>query len=443
MLFDFTTKQALAFINTGTAPLSNAIDGNYAIVANNGANSVSVIDVSKKQVINTVEFPGAVGGVTLNGLTGYVVVNAGTSTGYVQSFTITPSSNGFPVPAGNPNSDSTVQTIRAINGNCPVATQAMIDEFGTLTGQDYLDAARDLGPGLKLVQFSLEKLDLLLHKELESALYSSKEGTIPFVIAGYDNLDEGVNGPYNGYSIDSYYQMFGVTHDWKGAKWLATIGASESYMKVRPQPVKASYNTVWAALGGAGQSSRWHYGLDTIFGYSFIDGTRHIDFIDEKATTDHGAWNISFDGKLGYDFTNRVLDAMIYDDVSYIYGQENSYSETNSPAANLHVKNETISQIRNMLGLSFSSKQTKAFKIFADASWVYEHYFNNNTYQAAFVGTDVYGTYSQTEPSQNYARIHTGFKGEYKNFEWKLAYTGLFAKRFSENSASVKFGYKF
>ncbi len=90
-----------------------------------------------------------------------------------------------------------------------------------------------------------------------------------------------------------------------------------------------------------------------------------------------------------------------------------------------------------------TSKTHESFKVFADAAWVYEHYLNNNTYYGAFSGTDVYGGFVQTKPSENYGRIHTGFKGIYQSLEWQLAYTGLFAQKFSENSGSIKLGYKF
>jgi hypothetical protein len=82
-------------------------------------------------------------------------------------------------------------------------------------------------------------------------------------------------------------------------------------------------------------------------------------------------------------------------------------------------------------------------KIFMDLSWMYEGYLNNNDYQAAFEGTDVYGTYSQSIPTNNYIRPHAGFKGTHRNLTWQISYTGLYGKKYVESSASAKISYKF
>jgi hypothetical protein len=146
--------------------------------------------------------------------------------------------------------------------------------------------------------------------------------------------------------------------------------------------------------------------------------------------------------------------------MGYLFGQEQAYSEKYAPGANLNVRDENISVFRNALGLVCEKqvavwhskiKKTQVsepaypdeIRVFADLSWVYENYLNNNSYQAAFIGTSVYGTYNQQVPICNYGRVHAGFKGNYKNLDWKLSYTGLFAKKYIENSASIKFGFKF
>jgi uncharacterized protein with beta-barrel porin domain len=74
---------------------------------------------------------------------------------------------------------------------------------------------------------------------------------------------------------------------------------------------------------------------------------------------------------------------------------------------------------------------------------VYEFYTRSNNFQARFVGTGVYGTFSQKNPTSNYARLGAGIVGTHKKFSYRLAYDGLFGKRFIEQSASLKLGYTF
>lgn len=342
---------------------------------------------------------------------------------------------------GNPG--QIVEVFEQIDGNCPGPTQLIINQAKDSSPSGQYEICSESCPAFKIIQFSLEKLDLLLHKELEESLYSNQDKNEVFTLFGYDNLDQGPGGSYNGYSVDSYYQLLAASGKWLGARWLGSIGASESYIKARPQDAKANYNTLWLAFGGSRASSRWSYGLDALYSYSFIHARRHVGYLNATAKTSHGAWNLSFDAKIAYDNKNPIIATQIYDDVSYIYGSEHSYHESGAPGANLKVKDETISQIRNMLGFVFQTQKGHYVNLFADASWVYEHYFNQNIFYGAFLGTDVYGSFRQKRPPENYGRIHTGLKGSYKEFEWKIAYTGLYSYNFSESSASIKLGYKF
>ena len=298
-----------------------------------------------------------------------------------------------------------------------------------------------------MIQFSLEKLDLLLHKELEDALYKAEDKWSGFVLGGYDNLSQKAVSPekgYNGYTVQSYYQLLGFTYGGKSADFLGAIGASESYMNLNPASGFASYPTAWASIGFSFQSSRWQAGLKGLGGYSFIKAQRSMDYLNLVANTNHNAWNTSVEGKLAYTYQYDIDHAKVtfYDTPSYLYGQENTYTESGATGANFNVKNEKLSVIRNAFGLVFNSEIKKKGKanteFFFDGSWVFEYYFTNNSYQAAFQGTDVYGNYHQTIPTRNFGRIHGGFKGGHAKFDWSVVYTGLFGSHFMENSASLK-----
>lgn len=338
------------------------------------------------------------------------------------------------------------------------ATPAIQDVYNDLSGMSALMQTANLNlynPAYKTIQYSLEKLDLLIHKELESVLYGAQEGLVPFIMAGYDHLKQDRVSPYAGYDIDSYYQFLGLSYDWGAMKYLAAVGASESYMSLDSlndylkadlpseyyRTNKASYNTVYGTLGISGHHKRWQYGLDALYGYSFIHTKRALQ--NATASSHHGAWDLSFDAKLSYKMKKRLYTLMPYDSVGYLYGHENEYTESGASGLDMKVKNENISVIRNALGLAFDTANSEAIKFFVDGSWVYDLYKNSQGYKAAFINTELYGTYHQTIPSRNYGRVHTGFKGVHKDFDWRVAYTGLFGKHFQENSVSVKFAYKF
>jgi hypothetical protein len=356
------------------------------------------------------------------------------------------------------NAGVTAKLLNLINGHCPPGTQAIINQILGLPLDQQAHALSALTPAFKIIQYSLEKLDLLLHKELNDVLYSDQKGTVPFILAGYDNLSQKAVNSYNGYTVQTYYQMLGLTHDWKNVKWLAGVGAAESYMNVNPVIANSTYPTVYGTLGAFGKLKNWEMGADFLFGYSFIKTHRTMSFINETASSSHGAWNTSLEFKGAYvqRFDKTVIK--YYDNVSYLYGIENVYTETGAPGANFIVKNEQLSALRNEVGFKvdrifkkkFLFKKKSAYKksapailkdsskVFVDASWVYDYYTNNNAYIGSFSGTDVFGTYKQTNPAKNFGRIHTGFIGTHKEFNWKLAYTGLFGKNFVENSASLK-----
>ena len=154
-------------------------------------------------------------------------------------------------------------------------------------------------------------------------------------------------------------------------------------------------------------------------------------------------WNVSAHVKLSYVHKTDNYIFTPYEEVGYLYGEENNYHEHGAPYVNLYVKDETASVFRNLLGFNLACKIDDHSHFILDGAWVYEDYLSNNHYKAAFENTDVYGTFKQTEPDKNYARIRTGFTGTSGKLEWELVYTGLFSQRLSDNAVSLKFDYKF
>ena len=342
-----------------------------------------------------------------------------------------------------PETQPIAQVLNRLNGKSSIKTQSIIQEVLNRDLSDREIVLKQLMPAFKIAQFSLEKLDLLLHKELDAALYTQEKGTVPFLIAGYDYLDQLPKSSYNGYIVNSYYQLSGLTYDFKQLKLLGGLGASESYMQLRPIQASAYYTTLYTTLGLSSCRKQWHYGLEALFGAGFLKGQRSIDFINKTATTSHNLYNISIDGKVVYKFNRGRVDFNLYEQIGYNYGHENAYTESGADGANQQVEGENLSVFRNALGFIYDVALNDKFKMFIDLSWMYENYLNNNNYQSAFEGTDVFGSYSQAIPTKNYIRPHAGFVVTHQYFSWQISYTGLYGKNFVESSASIKLSYKF
>jgi outer membrane autotransporter protein len=263
------------------------------------------------------------------------------------------------------------------------------------------------------------------------------------VIAGYDHFSQKNSPLYTGYNIDNFYQFIGLNYNFKTVNTMGAFGVSESYMKLHPSLNKANYTSFWGVLGVSKKVHRWQFGLDGLYGYSFLNTNRYIDFLQAQAKSSHGAWTLSFDGKVSYKLEDDNFSFNPYDNISYVYGKENSYLENQAPGANQSVKDERISVIRNALGFMFEAPKDTWFKLFFDAAWVYDYYINSSSYLSAFEGTFVFGSYKQLTPTKNYARVHTGFDGNYHDFTWKLAYTGLYGQKLSDNAVTLDLGYKF
>jgi hypothetical protein len=452
VVIDTNLNQIVGSINIGGELQRVALNGNIGAVGNTADNTVSTFDISTMQVINTYQTGNGPYRVAIDGNIG-VTSNRLSNNVTVFSLTATPI----------PNDTLAVEGVTGLGFTTAEQLDVMAASFDwsaetAILYAEYVDLAQDQGiPALnvslndsssnhKVIQYQIEKLDLLLHKEIDGELYSDKEGTRGFVLAGYDNFSQdSVNG-YPGYRVDHYYQLLGGSYSYKDWKFLGAFGVSESYEKLNPSifKAKASYTTLWGDLGGAIKCNRWHFGLDGLFGYSFIDAHREIQYLNRHIKTSHGMWNVSVDGRASYSFEYQKLSITPYDNLGYIYGHENDYQEHGSAGANLAITNENISMIRNQFGIRFSGPVHKtAFNVFMDGAWVYEYYFGDNTYNQRFIGSTIVAEITQTVPTKNYGRIHTGLEGSHKNFDWKLAYTGLFGKNLSDSAVSVKFGYKF
>lgn len=424
-------------------PLAIAFNGDYGYVGCPPPDTIGYFDATVPVTTGTPSISGTFFADYPNGIAFYE------DTGYTPSrfgminyfFAPLAPSSGFPEIPGN--AGVVASMFNQLNGNTNTPLQTIIADVAGLTGDAQIQALNDLAPQFKILQYTTEKLDLLLHKELDGSLYCRKKGTTPFVIAGYDHLHQDSKGPYTGYSVDNYYQMVGVTGDISCVKVLSGLGASESYVSEHPGKGNADYTTVWGTLGLASHHKKWSYGVSGLFGYSFINAERKIEFLDVEAHTSHGAWNVSADARVAYQTSWGTVSILPYDNVGYLYGYENSYHEHGAGAADLSVKNEHISVFRNSLGIMFDAPKDSNVKFFLDGAWVYEHYFSSNKYDGAFIGTDVFGSFEQTVPTQNYGRVNAGVFGTHKGFEWKLAYTGLFGEKLQDNAASVKFAYRF
>jgi Lactonase, 7-bladed beta-propeller len=465
-ILDLTEAGTPTFLGTvnaqGPQPIYMSASNGFGLVVNYGAgetSSIGYFDLPTTVAEAQTLISSTIGTITTGGSVAPNLITY-QNTGYVAN-----QGNGgvganigvfiFPQPAPpsdlplfSANTRVTAGVLNSLNGQVttPEATQSIITG---LLGKSYLEQEQDiaeLNPQFKVIQYSLEKLDLLLHKELERELYSTDKGGDLFVLAGYDNLTQNGKGRLsglNGYNVDTPYQLIGSTQKVRKVKFIQAIGASESYMQLNPAHARAKYQTVWGDLGISAFLSNWQLGLDGLFGYSFIHTKRYIDYLGDKSNSNHGAWNASVLFRVAYEIKRDDTSFTPYDNVSYIYGQENSYTEKGAPGANFHVKNENISTIRNELGFKVKAPISRFSHLFFDGAWLYEKYLNNQTYLAAFVDTNVYGTYRQVVPTKNYGRFETGLVWHKNHVDWQFVYTGLYGRKFAESSGSIKFSYKF
>jgi hypothetical protein len=342
------------------------------------------------------------------------------------------------------------------NSDLPDSTAIIYENLLPLSYDEQKQALENLAPQFKVIQYAEEKLDLLLHKEIQTELYEKKDGAKGFVMGGYDKFKQNKKTGYQGYGVSNFYQMLGFSFDAAKIKWLLGIGASESYMQLNPIKSNASYITAWGTFGFCGKFKNFDFGVDGLYGYSFLNTHRHVDYLDQIAKSKHGLWSASADLKIGYriDFKHQktvdetqieetYLTIIPYDTIGYFYGHENNYHEHGAVGDNFFVKDENLSIVRNQLGLKFEKKLNDHATGFIDPSWVYEYYLDSNKYKAALEGSNYYYTFTQIQPTRNYGRVQAGFEGTMDRYFWKLAYTGLYGKKLQDTAFSGKLGLKF
>jgi hypothetical protein len=454
-IFDTQKRQFVGTVTVGQSPGYVSMANNYALVSCYQENSVALVDIPNLTVLGSIT--------NLESPTQLQIYNTSVSSlgseltiqSFVPSLDLddviffdfafappSPTPSGFTQASGNAGV-VLKNMFPQLDGNTNQGLQKIITVTQSQDSQIQTVIGNALSPHHKILQFTQEKLDLLLHRDLDDALYSFKKGTVPFLQAGYDHLYQDKSSLYNGYRVNNFYQMFGLTHSFSHMNGLVTLGVSESYLTAFPLKAKDNYVTVFGGLGLAGQHHRWNLGLKGLYEYSFTNTKRFISYFNEKASSSHGMWTASAHLKLSYTKAHENYTFIPYEEVGYLYGQENDYTEHGAPYINLHVKDETVSLIRNLLGLNMIYKIDDRCDFFLDGAWVYEDYLNDNGYKAAFINTSVYGTFYQQEPEKNYGRARTGFKGTSGNLGWEVVYTGLYSKNFIDNAVSLKFDYKF
>lgn len=411
--------------------------------------TVDIVDMPKESVtaplFTSTEFTSdfALQNITILGNTNNYATVTKTPQGYFLQIQIPTTSFNTNLP-GNAGENAFV--LNTLNPNYPSDLAPVVAYVRNQPSGPQGESLRRMISSNKLLQYTLEKLNYLIHRNLEDALYSETKGFKPFFMAGYDHLNQRPKNGYNGYKVNNYYQLVGFTYDFNNLKTLYGLGASESYVHLRPDPSKSKYPTVYGYFGLSSNYRKLKFGADAMFGYSFISAKRDVvlgDFYNAQARTNHGAWNISIDGKLDYKTSLKQVDLHFYDTTGFLYGQENPYQEKGAPGVNQKVKDEKNFLFRNSLGFRVDPQKFTSFRPYVDASWVLECYLNDQSYKAAYENTSVYGKYKQIVPPKNFGRVQAGFHGEKGHIRWDLSYIGLFGEGFSENSANFNFDYKF
>jgi hypothetical protein len=455
-VFDTSVKAYAGTIFVGQSPAFASAVGDYALVSCNWQDSIVLIDIPNQSVLGSItnlNKPGQVqiynsdinllkDELTIQGFFPYDSENEIIFCDF--AFYVPPQpgpTEGFAYATGN--AGEILRMFEELDGHTNSGLQGVISTTKTEPAPIQIDDASTYAPALKLLQFSQEKLDLLLHKELDDCLYSLDKGTLPFIIGGYELLSQNTRYPYNGYKTESFYQLIGLTHSFSHMNSLISLGVSESRLKVKPQKAHASYITVYGSLGLKGELNNWNLGLKGLYGYSFTKSSRTIPSLNEKAYSDHNMWNASAHLKLSYTKKAGRYHLSPYEEIGYLYGKEQNFTESGATFMNLNVKDETVSLIRNLLGLNFDVELSRHACFLIDGSWVYENYLKDNHYKAAFINTDVWGSFKQTEPNLNYGRVKTGFKGTSGKLGWELVFTGLYSSYLSDNAVSLKFDYQF
>jgi hypothetical protein len=350
-------------------------------------------------------------------------------------------SNSLGTFKSNPGVSSNL--LNQINNQCNQDTQTIITNLLNESQNAQYKALTGLTPSYKVIQYSLEKLSFAIQKDMQDILYNSEKFRRLYGIVGYDYLRQTGDLNQTGYSTNSAYQFFGVRSGYEKFRWQIGGGASESFMNLSPLKGHASFYTLYGTAGLSANASRWEFGINGLYGYTFINGKRTVPYISQTAKNSHGAYNLNFEGMLSWHYVNGKYRFSPYETLGYLFGSENNYHEEHASGANMKVKSEKIHALRNSLGGSIDIFQDRWYQLFVDLAWVYEHYFHNKSYKAAFIGTDVYGTYRQITPTSDYVRAKIGARGHCGKLDWQAMSLTLVGSHFIEETISLNLTYKY
>lgn len=331
---------------------------------------------------------------------------------------------------------------QASSSNNPSLKKLMITQSSPsrVEGEDFF--YRELSPKFYLVQFGLEKLDFLLHKEFSNLLYTRYKKKDVFGLFGFNNLQQGHIGDNYGYNIKDYYQFLGAEGDVGSFSILGALGVSESKLHIHQNQSNADYNTLWGTLGFVKKTGNFQFGCDLISGYGFISSTTTSSFSSKIKSHNHASFG-SFETKGTYRILNDKTSVEPYDALSLFYSSESPYQQKGSNELTLKIKNENLVVIRNELGFYLNIPCTKAVDLFIDPSWTYEYQINHGSYTVCLTGEKQDKLIEFNHAPRNYGRLNVGFFIKGSDVDFAVTYIGLWADKFSSASTSLKLDVKF
>lgn len=291
----------------------------------------------------------------------------------------------------------------------------------------------------KSVQYTEEKLDFLIHKELEDGLYDFKQGlkvSLPF---GYDHQMQSQKKQKIGFETDSFYQLLGLSYLSHKNRNMAGLGFTESYLSLDPINGRAKFPTVWFFLGSSYIGEKTAIGADLLISYGWIDGKRKNDF--EKLKTDHGIYNTSIDLKGLYKIAKGRYVTFPYFNLGAFYSHKNTYQESSQYSVYTQIKNENLLALRGQIGLKLETKESSVLRAFSAIGWLVDYYcFSTFRIKSSTQDQTCLKTCGH---STNFGLVEMGIKTETNHFFWKIGYRGLFGKNFSQNDLNLNIEYTF
>jgi hypothetical protein len=294
--------------------------------------------------------------------------------------------------------------------------------------------ANNYKPCFKSVQYTEEKLDFLVHKELEDSLYDFKKGlkiAIPF---GFDHQMQSPKKQKNGFEAKSFYQILGFSYLNEKNRNMAGLGCIESYLNLDPKTGSAKFPTLLGFIGSSFIGEKTAIGLDGLFSYGFIDA-KQKDF-----KSDHGIYNASFDLKGLYKISRGKYVTFPYFNLGAFYSHENSYQEKGV----FKIKNENLLALRGQIGVKLETKESSVLRAFSQVGWLVDYYcFSKYSIQTFIQNDTSFKSFLDCGHSTNFGLIEMGIKTETTHFFWKIGYRGLFGKNFSQNDLNLNLEYVF